>query len=386
MRKAITMILIIVLACLCEIGIADPAVVKIEAFSDGLAAVQNADGLWGYIDKTGEIVIPCEWERAGAFSNGIASVEKNMKYGCINTAGQLIVPCQWNHFSPISFSEGLAAVQNDDGLWGFIDMTGTLVIPCAWEGGLPPSFSGGLAAVEKDGRMGYINGSGEIVIPCDFKYAHAFSHGFAAVMDDHGLYFIDNSGSIAFPDIPYATGIDSFREDGIAFLAFDDYTGIFIDTDGNTVCSLTAEYRFRSNYREGLAGIAKLKEQGEWSGCEGYIDKTGAIIIPLELYSSYNRFMNGVVCVQDGSVSSAGTHYGVIDHTGTVVYPFILDKAVEFKDTVAAAVQEGQYGAINTDGSVIVPFVYDDVKVGDGVIICLSQNQITLFDYNGEAL
>ena len=388
MRKIIMMILVIALASSCEVGKADNtnAILRINAFSEGLAAIQNANGLWGYIDQTGKIVIPCEWESAGSFNKGIASIRKYGKYGCINSMGQLIVPCQWNGYSPISFSEGLAAVQNEDKLWGFIDMSGVLVIPCVWEGVLTPRFSGGLAAVEKDGKMGYINTNGDVVIPCDYQYASAFSHGFAGVQDKEGLFFIDTSGSIAFPEIPHATGLDSFREDGIAFLEFDDYTGIFIDTKGNTVCSLTAEYRYRSNFREGLAGIAKQNEQGEWIGCEGYIDRTGTIVIPLELHSSYHYFMSGLACVPDGPVSSADTPYGVINRSGTLVYPFSLDKVVEFKDTVTEAVQGEQFGAINTDGRILIPFMYDDVKVGDGIILCLKQNEISIFDYNGKAL
>ena len=386
MRKLFVMILIIALTSSYTAGVADNAYIKIEAFSEGLAAVQNSDGLWGYVDKTGKVVIPCEWEKAGDFNNGIASVRRDRKYGCINTFGQIIIPCQWSGYSPISFSEGLAPVQNDDDLWGFIDMSGTLIIPCAWESAIAPRFSNGLAAVEKAGKMGYINTNGENVIPCEYKYASPFSHGFAAVQDDEGFFFINTTGAVAFPEIPHATGIESFREDNIAYLEFSDYTGMFIDTNGNIVCSLTAEYRYRSNFREGMAGIAKQNDHGEWIGCEGYIDRTGTVVIPLELYSSYYWFMNGLACVPDGPVSSAETHYGIINHSGSLVYPFLLDKVVEFQDTVTAAIQEGRTGAINNNGIIIVPFIYDDVKVGDGIILCLSENKISLFDYNGKAL
>ncbi len=386
MRKQIILVLLALMMCVFGGALAEENYLKIGSFSEGMAAVQNSKGLWGYIDGSGEIVIPCEWEEAGEFKDGMASVRKDRKYGCINTSGQLVIACEWDGHSQISFSEGLAPVQNNDGLWGFIDKTGTVIIPCEWEGFLDPCFSEGLAAVKKDGMMGFINKVGEIVIPCQYEYCHDFSHGYALVQDDEGFFFIDGTGAVAFPAFPRAVQADSFREDGIAFLGFDDDTGVFIDTNGRILCTLSEEYRIRSNFHEGLAGIAKQNEQGEWSGCEGYIDQTGAVAIPLELYSSFYSFANGRACIPEESGSDKNMRYGIIDHSGTLIYPFMLDWAIEFTDTVAAAVQDKQSGAINTDGIVVVPFLYDDVKVGDGIILCLREGQISLFDYDGNRL
>lgn len=386
MRKQITLVLLVLMMCVFGGTLAEENYLKIGSFSEGMAAVQNSEGLWGYIDGSGEIVIPCEWEDAGEFKDGIASVRKDWKYGCINTSGQLVIDCEWKGYSPISFSEGLAPVKNNDDLWGFIDTTGTVIIPCEWEGFLEPCFSEGLAAVEKDGMMGFINKAGEIVIPCQYENCHDFSHGYALVQDDEGFFFINGTGAVAFPAFPRAVQADSFREDGIAFLGFDDNTGVFIDINGRILCTLSEEYRIRSNFHEGLAGIAKQNEQGEWSGCEGYIDRTGTVAIPLELYSSYYGFANGRACIPDRSVSDDSMRYGIIDYSGTLIYPLMLDWPIEFTDTVATAVQDKQSGAINTDGIVVVPFLYDDVKVGDGIILCLREGQISLFDYDGNKL
>ena len=37
---------------------------SVESFHEGLACVKDANGKWGYIDKTGKLVIPCKWEYA----------------------------------------------------------------------------------------------------------------------------------------------------------------------------------------------------------------------------------------------------------------------------------------------------------------------------------
>ncbi len=231
MRKLLLLFLVVTLICLFHTAMADEGFLRIESFSEGLAAVQNMERRWGYIDKTGTLVIPCEWEEAKEFKDGIARIKKDDKYGWINTSGQLVINCEWKECATF-FSEGLAAVKNDEGLWGFIDTTGTVTIPFRWDGPLVPKFSEGLAAVNKGDAMGFISKAGEEVIPCQYKFCNSFSHGYALVQDNSGLFFIDTTGTDAFPEFPHTDLADSFREDGIAYIGFEDHTGCFIDTDG----------------------------------------------------------------------------------------------------------------------------------------------------------
>ena len=44
-------------------------------YKEGVAAVQNEDGLWGYINEKGELVIPCSFSEATSFENGFAYVQ-----------------------------------------------------------------------------------------------------------------------------------------------------------------------------------------------------------------------------------------------------------------------------------------------------------------------
>ena len=61
-------------------------------FSDGLAGVY-IDGLYGYIDTTGNIVIEPKYNSALNFKNGIALAETSDGYGrCIDKSGKKIIP------------------------------------------------------------------------------------------------------------------------------------------------------------------------------------------------------------------------------------------------------------------------------------------------------
>ena len=40
--------------------------------SEGLSAVKDPNGRWGFIDSKGNIVCPCQWEAVGDFNEGLS--------------------------------------------------------------------------------------------------------------------------------------------------------------------------------------------------------------------------------------------------------------------------------------------------------------------------
>ena len=64
--------------------------------SQGRIAVQLPDGLWGYCDADGELVIPARYGSAGAFVSGCAPVTLDGCFGAIDTSGNMIVPAQYD--------------------------------------------------------------------------------------------------------------------------------------------------------------------------------------------------------------------------------------------------------------------------------------------------
>ena len=72
----------------------------------------------------------------------------------------------------------MAAVEQN-GKTGFVDESGALLIPCRLDSG--QHFSEGLAACHEGDRMGYINKLGKWVIKPQFFVAEDFSCGRAVV-------------------------------------------------------------------------------------------------------------------------------------------------------------------------------------------------------------
>ena len=58
----------------------------VAEYSEGLAEVK-LNGKWGFIDKSGTLVIPCKYDVAISFDNGRAEVRLNGKRGYVNKSG-----------------------------------------------------------------------------------------------------------------------------------------------------------------------------------------------------------------------------------------------------------------------------------------------------------
>lgn len=129
----------------------------------------------------------------------LALAISNGKFGFKNKTGKVVIPCTWN--GAWGFQEGLARVKDSNGKWGFIDKTGKVIIPCTWF--LAGNFSEGLAWV-RDSNLdyGYIDKTGKVIIPCKWQNAYSFVNGKAKVTSKVGLfkkaaeYTIDKTGKV----------------------------------------------------------------------------------------------------------------------------------------------------------------------------------------------
>lgn len=248
-------------------------------FHEGLAVVEEAidatRGYYkkGYIDKNGSLTIPCLYDHAYDFNEGVAVVGNNWKYGIIDKAGNLISPCIYDF--PFNFHDGLAAVRNNKGNYGFINKAGEMVIPSIYTDA--SGFHNGLAAVKSNSyKCGYIDKNGNTVIPFVFRHASVFIEDLAAVENDSNKWgFIDKSGRIVIPCIyEYAY---SFSE-GLAKVENKSGKWEFIDKTGNTVIPFLHPSQITSDpyIRDGIAFVCK--ETGKY----GVVDKEGNTVIPFK--------------------------------------------------------------------------------------------------------
>ena len=115
--RTLSKIVLFLLLALAPLGIA-AADVRGEWKHDLFSIDRN--GVWGFINDAGQIVIEPVFEQVSYFSEGVAAVRLNGKYGYIDKTGKTIIQPQFDY--AFGFREGLAWVQGDQS--GFIDKTG----------------------------------------------------------------------------------------------------------------------------------------------------------------------------------------------------------------------------------------------------------------------
>lgn len=198
-----------------------PQFVQAFPFKEGRAIISDKDSStrarYGFIDKSGETVIPIQYVRVSDFSEGLAMVmvEQNAgnKIGYIDKNGNYIIKPIFDdiYILPMEeafiyeassgteglFSEGLASVKMN-GKWGYIDRTGQFVIrPQFAHAGI---FKEGLApAAIKNGRRpkyGFIDRTGRFVISPQFDGVREFDNGLASVFVFNSRGEFDKAGYI----------------------------------------------------------------------------------------------------------------------------------------------------------------------------------------------
>jgi hypothetical protein len=148
------------------------------SISDGLIALYDQESRkTGYANAHGEWVIQPKFAQAFEFREGLAAVRlaENGLVGFINKTGQLIIPFRYGAVfgEPPVFSEGRALVSKKDlspktnldppDRVGFIDRTGHWIVPARFTDG--KNFESGLAHMYIGNKEYYIDRSGKTVWP-----------------------------------------------------------------------------------------------------------------------------------------------------------------------------------------------------------------------------
>lgn len=344
----------------------------VYAFSEGLAKVRK-DGKWGYMDGTGAMVVPTEYDDAGDFSEGLAKVQKNGKWGYINKTGAVVVPLGYDEAN--DFHDGMAVVRIGDGnsyatKYGYVGKTGALIVPLKYDEA--NDFSEGMAVVGIRNtdyawphmEHGYIDTTGAEVVPVGTYYrARSFSEGLAMVTitlnapDDRSpiIYqyercgYIDKTGKEV---IPLQYDMAGTFSEGLAMIGdvsgegpdvtyLTDKFG-FIDKTGTVV--VPVEYDYVDTFSEGLVLVGKNNPDPYWKYKYDFIDQTGTVVVPLGKYDAVQRFSEGLT-----EVYKSGSGIGFIDKTGAEVVPLKYDEVgtLTTGDTIFWVGKAGETGEMN---------------------------------------
>jgi hypothetical protein len=323
-------------------------------------------GKYGFVDTSGKLIIPAQYDEANNFSCGLARVRKGNSWQFIDKAGRTVLKgdSESDDFSDdlggqlvlephrlyryldkngkvsaeISdaksggwFSKGYAPVEFAEGRNAIIiDRSGRTVAQLASDT-CGSSFKEGLLNVWKDQKEGFVDTKGNWVIPPQFRLAEDFIDGVAPVVpegtDKWGA--IDKRGNLIIPP----------KYDMASKIGFtlDDY-------EYSPYVENSIPYDKRSSLGAFSEDLAPEKSSEKW----GYINKTGAIVIP-EKFDHASPFSESLALV------SIGTKYGYIDHSGSFVIAPKFQYGYMFHEELASVVTEdGTCGYIDKKGAFVI--------------------------------
>lgn len=154
-----------------------------------------------YFDLEGKQLTPFKYNFAFGFHDGLACVA--LSNGKCNTSeipdyGDKLEKLIWDfniNVEPSIFPfQSFWSLGHYKFTFGYINHSGEEIIPCIYK--LACDFHEGLAAVFDGDKWGYIDTKGQIQIPLQFDWAENFKDEFARVLKDGRFMVVDKQGNI----------------------------------------------------------------------------------------------------------------------------------------------------------------------------------------------
>lgn len=380
----------------------------------GLSGEENMwpvrrEGLYGFVDQTGNLIIPCEWEAAGMVVDGRAPVMKNGRWGVIDREGNLVVPCEWDSLLVDSYG---GYIMHKNGYCGAMALDGSVLIPCDRYTYVGPAVDG-VRHICRDDAWGMCTTTGEIITDCQWNNPGYFHDGLAFVSDMSGRNYgyINEQGELMIPlTLSHA---DDFH-DGAAVVRFTDGTWQLIDPSGRNLC----DQAWDDMEQFSTGALIMVEKDGKF----GYVNRRGEVAIPL-IYDRAQEFGDGLALVRlgedtfwidengeraldrpEGYTSFAFSNgfaairdknglNGLMDRQGSIVIPCRWETMLRYTfaaDELAVAMEGGRNAFLNKQGDIITGKMYEQDAVQYGIagstLFLLENGVLSIWSASGEKL
>ena len=274
------------------------------------------------------------------------------------------------------------------------------------------SYQTELFPVKQNGKWGYINKLGQIIIKANYLAAQPFSEDIAFVRTSKHLKAIDSLGNTIFK-LPLNSNFPGAYSEGLAPFLVDGKYG-FIDKTGKTVIDF--QFDFARSFSDGLAAVrfkktdllsAFISKKGEISFyipselTKGFVKKNISEITSLELTgksdqpsaSNLSLGFNGRIAFDTRAFSEnlvsvkINNQYGYINKDGKVVIEPQFSYADAFSEGLAQVSLRGKCAFINQSGTIVIntPYhYYSCSSFSSGLAKIQIGRQIGYIDSNGQ--
>ncbi|MGL4367261.1 MAG: WG repeat-containing protein [Brevinemataceae bacterium] len=262
----------------------------------------------------------------------------------------------------------------ENGKWGYIDVSGKVVVSPVYEAAA--FFSDGYARIAKfndsgEYLYGFVNSSGKEIISPKFVAVSDFKSGLAKVrVKNQYSYLLANGTFVSkrkYDNIFVA-------EDGFSRYQLNNLYG-YVNQNGEEITGACFSQAY--NFKEGLALVAVSHSRKEQFG---FINTQGTMIISPQ-YRAARSFSGGFAGVQTDQ------GWTFIDKNNNVVTDQIFEAVGDFNNGLAPVQIKKKWGYINTAGEFIIPPIYVIAdKFSHGLAIVGNGRFFTFINKSGKEL
>lgn len=344
---------------------------SISSFINGFASVYNDENI-GYINTKGEFVIPFgKYVTGSSFGSGLLEVKDDKsEYHFIKSDGSNVFDFTEDMFKRFS-CDRVIFKDLSSGKYGYCNELGQILVPATLDRAYDYKFD--LAVYEKERRYGLLDKSGKVIFDPIYKGMEITDDGYIILND--GLFIRILNTQMQLID-KFPNGVYRLRFYENVYLEEDISSQYYIvkDFEGNLLasyseCDYLGDHLFQINNSGKILNTSDLtalpKNKAVYNENIGYdfmiLDQKGEVVLELSDYDYVMPFSEGRAKVEkDGK-------YGYIDKNGAVVIPIQYDKAEDFKSGYASVCIGDEKYSIDLQGHKLIdPRISENYQIFSG--------------------
>lgn len=313
--------------------------------------------------------------------NEISKKEFNEKpaYSKVFIKDEIVLLKQGNSLCKILINKDGLYLYKKDGKWGFKNIKGKVIIPAKFDRAF--NFSEGLAAVKINYKWFFIDKAGKISDK-SFDDANSFNGNFAVVKKDGKRFLIDKDYKIV-KDLKYDYNPLSFQNSSNDYIIIEKLTkpSILIDKTGKVIVDESRSY---SKIHPVQSGLFRFMKNIHGENLFGFINQEGKEIIPPQYEIATNFYEE---------IASVKTKEGwtVINKNGKTVFPLKNYQFLQILNpqTLIATLSDGSYNVMNLNGNEKTIFKKSKIKIyhnPDLIVVRNADSKLKFFDDDGKQI
>ncbi|MCS6974783.1 MAG: WG repeat-containing protein [Cyclobacteriaceae bacterium] len=311
----------------------------IESLAENYFRIRK-NGFEGLMNASAKELLPCVYDGILELRNGLVAVKFRNQYGIVTVGDTWVVPPQPH---PIRLLDDETYLVQQGNLTWLKNLAGTALYftnnPIKQQGEylIEETSSGSRWTVSMEGRIVHR----QLPAAQTTDWVGSSSEGFRPIRKNGRYGFINEDGLLMIPN--RYEDVMPFRE-GRAGIKIRNKWGFIDRTDRIVVQPV---YDFAQPFSN---GISKVQQKGKW----GLIDKDGKVLVPVQ-FDSLQILPSGRVLVKSES------YYGLMDMDGDALLHTKYESITDLNNGLVIVKQDGKFGVVDVRGVALIPVNYDNL-------------------------